>query len=97
MANYRLELSDSAEKDFQNILFYTLQEWGERQMLRYAEALDTALIEIEKNPLKGKKDFPPHRFVRAKDHYIFYRIDKKTIIVTRILHGAMHFLRHLHD
>lgn len=97
MDDYYLVLSDEAKEDFRDILQYTLQEWGERQMQRYVDILNTAFLEIETNPLKGKKDFPPYRFVRAKDHYIFYRIENKTIVVSRILHGAMNFLRHLHD
>jgi toxin ParE1/3/4 len=92
---YSLSLSDEAREDFRDILSYTIQMWGERQAEEYAAILHKALTAIEQNPLIGKGDLLPYRHVSAGKHIVFYRLTGNTVQVSRILHSAMDFVRHL--
>lgn len=92
---YQLTLSYAAREDFRDILSYTLQMWGDRQMEEYGSMLHAALIAIEQNPEIGKTNLPPYRYFKVAQHYIFYRLHKNNIAVSRILHGKMDFIRHL--
>lgn len=92
---YSLSLSDEAIEDFRDILSYTMQMWGEQQVEEYAAIVHKALTAIEQNPLTGKNDLPPYRHVRAGKHIVFYRVTGNDIYVSRILHSAMDFVRHL--
>lgn len=69
--------------------------WGEQQVEEYATILHKALTVIEQNPLMGKGDLPPYRHVRAGKHIVFYRLTADNVQVSRILHSAMDFVRHL--
>jgi toxin ParE1/3/4 len=92
---YILSLSDAAIEDFRDILSYTMQMWGEQQVEEYSTILHKALTAIEQNPLMGKGDLPPYRHVTAGKHIVFYRLTADKVQVSRILHSAMDFVRHL--
>ncbi len=92
---YSLSLSNEAIEDFRDILSYTMQMWGEQQVEEYSAILHKALIAIEQNPLMGKGDLPPYRHVTAGKHIVFYRLTGSKVQVSRILHSAMDFVRHL--
>lgn len=92
---YSLSLSDEAIGDFRDILSYTMQMWGEQQVEEYATILHKALAAIEQNPLIGKDDLPSYRHIRAGKHVVFYRVTRDKVQVSRILHSAMDFVRHL--
>ncbi len=94
---YSLSLSNEAIEDFRDILSYTMQMWGEQQVEEYSTILHKALIAIEQDPLMGKGDLPPYRHVRAGKHVVFYRLTGDKVKVSRILHSAMDFVRHLKD
>ena len=95
--NYHLIITDEAEEDFKHILSFTERLWGERQADKYGNMLDKTLSVIELSPESGKGDLPPYRYVRAGQHYIFYRLDGDAIFVVRIVHNKMDFARHLGD
>jgi plasmid stabilization system protein ParE len=69
--------------------------WGDQQVDKYGDLLHNTLRAIELNPEIGKADLPPYRYVRAGQHYVFYKLDSDTISVFRILHSKMDFTRHL--
>lgn len=92
---YSLSLSDEAIEDFRDVLSYTMQMWGEQQVEEYATILHKSLTAIEQDPLIGKDDLPPYRHVRAGKHVVFYRLTGDKVKVSRILHSAMDFVRHL--
>ena len=92
---YSLSLSDKAIEDFRDILSYTMQMWGARQVEEYSTILHKALTAIEQDPLTGKGDLPPYRHVIAGRHVVFYRLTGNKVQVSRILHSAMDFVRHL--
>jgi toxin ParE1/3/4 len=93
-----LLLAPQAEEDFADILQYTLETWGEAQMLVYRDMLDKALGSIRQNPLIGRKRqelSPSHRILPAEQHIIIYRVNERGIYVSRILHGRMDAARNL--
>jgi toxin ParE1/3/4 len=93
--NLTLELSERAKLDFRDILSYTLQTWGEEQLIKYRDLIADALAAITNNPEVGRGDVAPYRRYTVGQHFIFYRINGITITVVRILHRRSDFLRHL--
>ena len=53
--NFRLELSESARQDFRDILSFTLQTWGERQLVEYKRKLDAALQALTGSPARVRE------------------------------------------
>ena len=94
--NFRLELSESARQDFRDILSFTLQTWGERQLVEYRQKLDSALQVIAENPQAGSARHGMMVYPVGR-HVVFYQVDDnaRTVSVVRILHGRMDALRHL--
>ncbi len=94
--NFRLELSESARQDFRDILSFTLQTWGERQLVEYRKKLDSALQVIADNPQAGSARHGMMVYPVGR-HVVFYQVDDnaRTVYVVRILHGRMDALRHL--
>ena len=94
--NFRLELSESARQDFRDILSFTLQTWGERQLVEYRKKLDSALQVIAENPQAGSARHGMMVYPVGR-HVVFYQVDDnaRTVYGVRILHGRMDALRHL--
>ena len=89
---FSIFLSPRAIRDFSDILLYTAQVWGERQVAEYKNSIDKAIKLISDYPYIGKKVprvgkellvFP------ASEHIIVYRVKNNTIHVARILHKRM--------
>ena len=93
---FRLELTKPARLDFRDILSYTSQMWGERQLVEYKSKIDAALSAIAQNPNIGHTQ---HKLLvyPAGKHLIYYRIEAATVYVVRILHERMDAARHLDD
>lgn len=94
----RLILSPSAERDFSDILQYTLESWGEDQLLAYRAILDKAFLTLIENPRIGvirPEISGQHRVFPVGSHIIIYRASDAAILVSRILHARMDVRRHL--
>ena len=92
----RLELSYQAQKDFRDILSYTLSNWGEAQLAKYRAGIDDALRVILLNPAAGCPSVKPTLKVLPVGHHrIFFRTAEGTICIVRILHKRMDTSRHL--
>ena len=99
--DYKLSLSKKAQEDFEGILLYTLQAWGEEQMYSYRDdILNTTLDGLKKQPHIGHKrpDLSKrHRVLAAGQHVIVYQLIDKDIFVSRILHSRMDFVQKLSE
>lgn len=87
-----LVLSWQAQDDLTDILQYTLETWGERQMLIYRKVLNDGLLAICDNPLIGFSRTTVserHRFFATGEHLIVYRVFETQVEVARILRGRM--------
>lgn len=95
-SSFRLELSEPAQRDFRDILSFTLQTWGERQLVEYRQKLDGALQAIAENPQAGHAKHGMTVYPVGR-HVVFYQIEEsaRTVYVVRILHERMDALRHL--
>ena len=85
-------LSADAENDLADILQYTLETWGPRQMKFYAVKLDAGLSAIAGQPKIGttRDDlFPGCRSQPIEEHVVFYDADDREIRVARVLHKRM--------
>ena len=107
---WTVRLSASAETDLQNILEWTLAQFGAAQVRNCAETLSAALETLTYGPaiagVRARDDianglFTLHvaRLGRKGRHFLLFRAGKdeaaKVIDVLRILHDAMDLLRHL--
>lgn len=93
-----LVLSPAAISDLRSISRYTLQAWGEEQVVRYLEAIWEALEKVRANPegFRLRLDLPEGcRSTRSGRHVIFFAITGTNVEVIRILHAAMDFPSHL--
>lgn len=106
-----VRLTAAAEDDFQEILQWTLTQFGEAKARIYTETLSAALKELavdgpkvagarERNEIaKGLLTLHVARRGRKGRHFVMFRIGndqgREVIEVLRILHDAMDLQRHL--
>ena len=95
---FHLVFAALAQRDIDDILAHTIENWGVAQLEKYKRILDIAFRKLEQNPNIGQISLPPDfRSLQAESHVIFYRIDETSIHVVRILHGRMDFSRHVSE
>lgn len=90
MPKYRL--SRLAEADLLDIATYTLRTWGQDQANRYVDDLEVCCQKLVDNPELGRAcDHvrPGLRRMEHGRHALFYRIEAKGILVSRILPQRM--------
>ena len=96
--NQQLTLSPKAHQDFIDIMRYTGETWGEKQLLSYRDKINDALQSISGNPQLGhhRHDLPStHHSYLVGSHIIVYRIRVDGIAVVRILHQRMSLGKHV--
>ena len=107
---WQVRLSARAETDFQNILRWTRERFGEQQAYLYAETLSAALEALTDGPnildARNRDDISEGIFSlhvarpgRKGRHLVLCRVAETaeipTIDVLRLLHESMDFPRHL--
>jgi len=107
---WTIRLTAAAEADFRNILDWTLEEFGSKQVLTYGDTVTAALdalrdgpttIGVKERPEIAKGLFTLHvaRGKRRGRHFVLFRVAgrgrSRTIEVLRILHDAMDLERHV--
>jgi len=84
-----LRYSQRSKVDLKNIAIFTLQKWGENQVIRYLNQLDLACDRLTSTPWIGRdcsKLAPSLRRIESGSHVIFYRTLPKAVRIERILH-----------
>ncbi len=106
-ASWKIRLGEEAERDFVQILKYTYDTFGARQVAVYRATLIDALAELASGPealgsvardeiLLGLRTLHVARRGRRGRHFIMYRAASGSVIeVIRILHDRMDLARHL--
>lgn len=104
-----VRLAAAAEADFQDILRWTVEQFGEVQARVYAETLSAALEALAAGPTvigaKVRDDIAKGLFTlhvgrrgRRGRHFVMFRIGhdhgREVIEVLRLLHDAMDLPRH---
>jgi toxin ParE1/3/4 len=107
---WTVRLTAAAEADFEEILRWTVNQFGEAQARIYAETLSAALNDLAAGPtvigakkrddiLKGVFTLHVARKGRKGRHFVMFRVgrapDYEVIEVLRLLHDAMDLQRHL--
>lgn len=108
MRQWTVRLTASAENDFQQIVDWTLDQFGDAQALAYAETLALALAALSDGPAvagvrrrdeiaKGLRSLHIGRQGRKGRHFIMFRVaaDDRAIEVLRLLHDSMDLPRHI--
>jgi toxin ParE1/3/4 len=93
-----IELSPKALADLDTIWEYSVQNWGETRSETYVRGIHAALELVAVNPHMARdassiRPGLPKYYVGS--HVIFFRLNDKRIVVSRILHSRMDFPRHL--
>jgi len=77
-------LARQAESDIKAIYRYTIEYFGEGQAQEYLEGLDYSFELLTDNPRLGRVwDGKGRRYI-YKSHFVYYRILKEEILITRI-------------
>ena len=108
--HWTVRLTAAAEADFEDILRWTVDKFGDAQARIYAETLSVALSELAAGPtvigakkrddiLKGLFTLHVARKGRKGRHFIMFRVgrgsSRNAIEILRLLHDAMDLPRHL--
>lgn len=94
----KLKISKAASQDMENIYLYGFLTFGESQADIYMGALSDRFGLLCSNPEIGRLDARVNPAVRRFDfesHVIFYDAEDDHILVVRILHKSMDFVKHL--
>lgn len=96
MSSYHLTYL--AEADLENILKYSIENWGVRVAKNYYHGLYTSFESLCENEHLDKYrpdiDFGLYSY-RYKSRLIFYEIHRQRIKILRILHKNSDYQRHL--
>jgi toxin ParE1/3/4 len=93
-----LRLKPRARKDLDGIWLHSTQEWGRDRAEAYVRAIDKAFAFLASNPgiARDAGAIRPRLLkYSVGSHVIFCRVSDGTLIVVRILHQKMDFVRHL--
>ncbi len=96
MADFRF--TDKAEHDLEDIIDYTLQQWGARQANSYIDGLevqcqllaDSPRLGIQRQEIKVELLSFPY-----ESHILYYVIEPNNITIVRVLHHSMDPIKHL--
>lgn len=94
----RVSVSYAARQDLEDILYYSIANFGETTASQYRADLDAAIVSIGGDPRIGrptKMRKHSYRRLSCRSHGIFYTSDANGVTVIRVLHLAMDFVRHL--
>ena len=109
-AHWRVRLSSAAERDFEDIIRWTVRRYGRRQARTYARTLTKAFEELASGPavpgVKSREEISAGLFTlhvarrgRKGRHFVLFRAGRdggRTVIdVLRVLHDAMDLARHV--
>jgi len=82
-----------AEEDFAEIIYYIAAE-NSKAAEQLANKIEKDLALLSDNPLLGRiprdADLKAlgYRYLIIENHLVFYTLEKRTILIHRILHGA---------
>ena len=93
------DLTKSALADLKSIARYTQQHWGTRQRNAYLKEMDLVFHSLAKNPAMGSMSDhirEEYRKFPHGAHVIYYKqIEKKDLLIVRILHSTMDVELHI--
>jgi toxin ParE1/3/4 len=94
--NYRIRLLTIAEEDFTEIISFIAAD-NTKAALNLSDKIEKNLELLSDNPLLGKSPSDSdlkllgYRYLIIENNLIFYTIEKRTIMIHRMLHGARNY------
>ena len=94
--NFSVRLLSIAEEDFTEIISFIAAD-NTKVALNLADKIGKNLELLADNPLLGKSPSDSdlkllgYRYLIIENYLIFYTIEKRTILIHRILHGARNY------
>jgi toxin ParE1/3/4 len=90
MSKAKLAISPAAKSDLTNIYRYGLTTWGAAQSFSYLTKLKTEIWRLVDYPMIGadrSRLLPNLRSLPVGSHILFYRFERNTVQLVRVLHG----------
>lgn len=93
---FSVRLLSIAEEDFTEIISFIADE-NTKAALNLADKIEKNLELLTDNPFLGKSPSDSdlkllgYRYLVIENYIIFYTIEKRTILIHRILHGARNY------
>lgn len=94
----RLVLTEIARADLAKIRRYSTRTWGRDQTGKYMDVLRDTVKGLVLGTVitRGRDDLKPGILMaKSGRHCIFFETDDARVLVVRVLHDSMDFLRHL--
>lgn len=85
-----LKLTPLAESDIEEIVLYSIEQWGEEQAQAYLHALSSLFSRLQAHPFSGRERLDIRAGVRAipcREHIVYYRVPAQHVEVLRVLHS----------
>lgn len=86
-SGYRIEWSERAVNDFNTVIGYLSDNWGEQEIRKFVRQIDKNIRYIQAHPQTYPSTFYRHelrRCVISKIHTIYYLVEKKVIYIVTI-------------
>lgn len=103
MSRQQVQLSEQAERDYDEIVEWTARTFGARQAKKYENLLIDSLESLTHDPIGPRsRDRADHlgrgyrsmRMQRPGRHILIYHVQPDRIVIVRILHDSMDLSRH---
>lgn len=92
------QLTEDADADLEEIIRYTLSQWGVEQSRLYADKLHRCITAEKVASRPFSKKFPQARVIHCEHHYVFYlQLEGKPLRIFAVLHERMDLLARLKD
>ena len=94
--NYSVRLLSIAEDDFAEIISFIASD-NTKAATNLADKIEKNLELLSDNPFLGKSPSDSdlklfgYRYIIIENYLIFYTIERRTILIHRILHGARNY------
>jgi plasmid stabilization system protein ParE len=101
MSQELYKLTKAADEDFENIIRYTLEKHGARQVRKYSSLLLKCLLNLARDQghIRSMPDIHSDLcYILCEHHYIFgIKRKKEPMIIVAILHERMEMLQRISD
>ena len=94
----RLDLTEIARADLASIRRYSTRTWGRDRTTQYMDALRDTMKGLVRGAVitRPREDLRPGiQMATSGRHCIFFEADDSHVLVVRVLHDRMDYLRHL--
>jgi toxin ParE1/3/4 len=94
----RLDVSESAQADLRAIRRYSMRAWGPERTSQYMSDLRDTMKGLLRGTVtsRNRDDLRPGLLMATSGrHVIFFEADQSRVLVVRVLHDRMDYVRHL--